>query len=521
MVEASLAGLTEVLEFRSTPSAKNNSDPLSRSILSGEGVSFRKFIFGERQNQKYLLIAIVGGILQFIILKLLFPFPDFISDSYSYIDTATNNMDVNLWPIGYSRFMLAIHQFTNSDTTLLALQHIILELSLIYFFYTVLYFYRPSKITAIILFIFLFFNPLFLYLSNCVLSDTIFTALTMVWLTQLLWMFHRPRPYQMVLIPILIGACFTLRYTAMYYPIINALAYLLSKQRILVKIGGSIAPLLLMIPFVLFTQEKTKDITGTAQFSVFGGWQLANNALYMYGHIDVDSSQLPVDTRELDKMVKLYFKVVKPTDYDFATLPGTYFIKIPYAPLKQYMVDRYTFNDPVSQFASWGMVSPMYNEYAEYLIKHYPLAFARYYLLLNVQNYFLPHLEKFGSYNVGQDKVWPSAQKWFQYKSAKVYTAFKQFPDTLFMVYKPVFAILNIYFAFAFIALLVSGKLRRMETRLKKSVLLVAGFLLVNFGFSVFATPVVLRYQVIPLILLFTFSLLFLEYTDKSIKSSH
>jgi hypothetical protein len=38
----------------------------------------------------------------------------------------------------------------------------------------------------------------------------------------------------------------------------------------------------------------------------------------------------------------------------------------------------------------------------------------------------------------------------------------------------------------------------------------------VNFAFSIFATPVVLRYQVMPFLLLFSYSLMLLELSDQT-----
>jgi hypothetical protein len=286
---------------------------------------------------------------------------------------------------------------------------------------------------------------------------------------------------------------------------------MLSKHSKAVKFAGLFLPALLIIPFIIYTQNKTKAITGTREFSVFGGWQLANNAMYMYDHIEVDNKKIPDDTKELDLLVKKYFKTVKPTDQDFAELPGTYFIKVPSAPLKEYMYSHYTFDDPVSQFRAWGRVSPIYNKYGSYLIKKYPISFAKYYLWLNVKNYFLPHLEKFGSYNVGEDSVSFQAYYWFHYKTPAVNSISKIFQGKLFISYLPVFSLLNIYFACYFSCLLFSGRLKRLDSYFMKSLILIAFYLAINFSFSIFATPIVLRYQVIPLTLLFTFSLLLLE----------
>ncbi len=488
-------------------------------LLSGR--DFLSFVWKEKVNRRYLWITLVGSIIQFIILKLLFPFPDFISDSYNYIQSAIFHLNVNLWPIGYAKFLWLVHKIHYSDTFLLATQYAILQSALLYFFYTIACLLRPSRVSLNILFFFLLFNPLFLYMSNCVLSDALFNAITIVWLAQLMWQIFCPRMYHVIVSAVLIGLAFTIRYTAIYYPIIMGLGLLLSRQNPWIKLAGTLAPLMLMIPFVQFTKVQTKAVTGTAEFSVFGGWQIANNALYMYDHIDVDPQQLPPGSVKLDSMVKKYYSTAPDGWFNFEDFPGTFFIKHSDAPLKQYMYKYYEKEADSSSFLAWGKVSPMYNAYGTYLIKHYPFSFARYYMLLNAKLYFNPFLEKYGSYNVGTDEVDDWAQYWFHYKTTKVRVVSRSLLGTLFYVYPSVFLVLNIFFTGIFIWLLASGKWKHLSPSFKKILWLTAGFLLVNFGFSVFATPVVLRYQVIPFALLFIFTWLLLEFTDsKYIKPS-
>ena len=470
---------------------------------------FQRFILTEK---KYLLIALTGAILQFIIFKILYPFPDFISDSYSYIETNLNHMQVNIWPIGYSKFLSLVHWLTSSHVALVSLQYLILVISLLYFFYAVLYLFEFSRRFRITLFCFLFFNPLFSYLSNCVLSDALFLAVSLVLFTQWLWMLRRPAFSNLVLQGILIGIAFSIRYTAIYYPFVSVVVILFASYRLPVKLAGIALPWMLIVPFILYTQEKTKEITGTAEFSVFGGWQIANNALYMREHIQVDSTVLPEGTQELDRMARAYFRKIPAEQRELASIEGTFFIKVPNAILKPYLEARYWDMDAVGYFRSWGKVSPVYKKYGSYLIKKYPLAFTRYYLLPNTQNYFVPYLEKFGSYNIGWNKVGDAATEWFKLNSNDVHHIPPgEFQGYIFFIYPIFFAMLNLYFAGGFLCFLFSGNWKRHERFTVMAVLATASFLLCNFGFSVFATPVVLRYQILPMILLFCFSLLLTE----------
>ena len=466
-------------------------------------------------GRRYLLLAIGASIVQIFLFKLAYPFPDFISDSYNYIESAVLHLNVNLWPIGYAKFLWFIHQINYSDTFLIGVQYFLLQAALGYLFFFIRWLFRPSMITTRLLFIFLLVNPLSLYISNAVLSDSLFTALSIVWLVQLIRQLVAPNARHVFWLALVVGIAFTLRYTAIYYPLITGLALLLSKNRPWVKLAGTLAPLLFMIPFYLFTKAETKKVTGTAEFSVFGGWQLANNALYMYNHIQVDPKDLPPGTQGLDSMVRRYYKVMPAAWFNFDDFPGTFFIKHADAPLKQYMLRHFRKEEDSNSFLGWGKVSPIYNAYGSYLIKHYPISFARDYLWMNTKNYFDPFLEKFDIYNLEEDSVWAPAQYWFHLNTPAVWSISKDFQGKLFFSYVPLFLLLNIHFAGCMLWLQFTGKIRRLQPSLQKTLYFLSGFLLVNFAFSVFATPVVLRYQLISLIYLFVFSILLLEFTDQ------
>jgi hypothetical protein len=85
-------------------------------------------------NNAYLWIAIVATILEWILFKLAYPFPDFFHDSYGYIVAANNELNISIWPIGYSKFLLLFHIITHSATSLVSFQFFSLEAASWYFF---------------------------------------------------------------------------------------------------------------------------------------------------------------------------------------------------------------------------------------------------------------------------------------------------------------------------------------------------------------------------------------------------
>jgi hypothetical protein len=252
-------------------------------------LNFRDYLLV--QNKVYCIIIIGLMFLQWIIFKLCYPFPDFFSDSYSYIEAAYLRLNVNIWPIGYSRFLALFHWFTTSGSALVFFQYLVWSISALYFYLTITYFYHTGKSTRIFLCIFLFFNPLWCYVANYVTSDMLFISMSTVWLTQLIWFLHRPKLYQVFVQALLMFIMFTFRYNAMIYPLIAAGVFLFSKQQARVKVLGIVSGPILIIPFIIWSSQAAKTMTGSGQFPpILGGWQWGNNALYFRGFIEEDSN---------------------------------------------------------------------------------------------------------------------------------------------------------------------------------------------------------------------------------------
>lgn len=476
--------------------------------------SFFTYLYVENKIYSLLILGMIIG--QFVIFKLFYPFPDFFSDSYSYIEAAARHLDVNIWPIGYSKFLVIFHWFTHSATALNLFQYLFLELSALGFYHTLVYFYPTGKYTRTILCLFLFFNPLNLYLANYVSSDAIFIGLSLIWTTQIIWTIHRPKPYHIIILTAAFWIAFTFRYNALYYPLIAAAALIVSRQKLYWKLVGILAGPILVIPFIIFSSNAARKMTGTAQFPpILGGWQWGNNALYMRGFIEEDSTRFPsAETAELDRIARTYFRQPSRPQDQLAGYVANFFIRQPEAPLKQYMLEKFGHTPDPWSVQHWGMAAPVFEQYGLFLIKRHPFAFARYYLLVNTKNYFLPPLEKLEIYNLGTDELWPIGAYWFGYHSLKMTVVSKKLQGYILMVYPILFAILNLYFGIALFLFLRKKLWKNASRPFNLGIVLITGFLLLNLAFSVFANIIVIRYQVYPMIILLAYTMLLTDQQE-------
>lgn len=485
--------------------------PLRSSRRNSSTLQLLRLILNYKVYRLYASIAIFGTVAQFVIFKGFYPYPDFIQDSYNYIDTASRHLNANVLAVGYGKILEMVHWISPADTFLIAIQYFSLEATFAYFFFSILYLFSTTRFTRIILFIFLFFNPLFLFMSNCILPDVLFIVLSILFFLQLLWLYRYPSIGRAILQGILIGLAFTLKYTAIYYPLLSIMGLWPTLSKPSTKFMGSIVGVVLILAFMLYTTYETRQLIGKTQFSIFGGWQLANNALYMYDHIKVDGTKLPPETRDLDDLVRQFFKTVPPEKRDLEKFSGSFFIVAPYAPLRLYMVKKYRNEDSSSAVKLFGNVSPVMENYGKSLITRHPTAYLKYFMAPNVKNYFFPRLEKMETYNMMQTAVPMNIQDWFNYISNDIWAISNTFQGRLFRFYPLFFFFLNIFFIFGLLSSSLSGELKKISPQFRSIIVLVTGFLTLHALYHIATVPVVLRFQVIPMIIMLSFALLLIQ----------
>jgi hypothetical protein len=358
-------------------------------------------------------------IAEWILFKLAYPYPDVFADSYFYISAAHDHLDINLWPIGYSKFLALFHGITHSATALVTFQFFALEFAAWYLYSFLKAHLSLKGASATIVYVFFFVNPLLLYQSNTVTSDALFATLSLLWLTELLRFMTQPVSFwRLWPQAVLIGIAYTFRYTAMYYPIISALALIVSPNATWKKVTGSLLFLLFVIPFLLYSREAGKRLTGVPMYSILSGWQIGNNVMQMRGEIRIDTAQLPSRACvRLDTMSQAYFDKAGPHFQDYLDgFVGNFFIEGPWnAPLKKYMIATYG----RGTFREWGLAGLTFTKYGQYIIRHYPFAYLRYFIIPNAKFYFAPPLSDIERYNGGSEFVGKDMQSWFGYKSQK------------------------------------------------------------------------------------------------------
>ena len=489
--------------------------PKPALILQPSMQSFKSFLFQTKKTKQYLYFALIACVLQFLFFKHLYPQVGLINgDSYAYLETAYWNLDINTYPTGYSKFLRIVSAFSRSDTVLVATQYLLLQISSLFLLFSFFYFYKPGKLVQIILLLFFVFNPFFLYLSNYILSDALFIPLSLTWFSLLIWVLHRPDTKILVAQALILFLAFTVRYNALFYPAISAIAILLTKRSLWVKTAGIAGSILLIGLFIAFTSNKYKTLSGVREFTPFTGWQLANNAMYAYRYVD-GTARKPVPTRfqHLDGMVRNYFDTTRDLvkHPESQLVASTVYMWDPSSPLQKYMQLKFHHDTLVSPLQRWATVAPLFADYGNWVMRAYPRQYFKYYLIPNALKYYTPPIEFLDTYNMGIDSVSSFAKTWFNWKSGKVKTLEKDFNVGALNFYPVLVGSLNVLFMISVISFLVLKGLKSLKAE-GKIIWLAMGLWIFNFCFSIFASPIALRFQVFPFLVYTCFTIIFLEY---------
>ncbi len=393
-----------------------------------------------RAQKKLIFIALAVAVVIYVPFKYAFPLPDLFADSSDYILWAANNFPVAYRPLGYSVFLQFIHSISPSALFLTSIQYALFILSTLFFFFSADYLFglpAKFKLPALLLVI---CNPILIFQSNLVSSDSLFCSLTIIWFSACLWIISRPRWWNLLLQFLILYCCLRLRYTAMFFPLIVSIAFVVCRAKIYYKLAGVLATALLIFTAVQLQKSTNEKETGTDVFSGFAGWQLANNALYCYRHIEVSSNDLPThETQVIDHCVKAYIDSVS-----ISGGVGYSYLWDRNSPLKKYL-NICAHRDHSDYLVAWFTASVPLGRYGWYIISHHPASFMQYYLIPNTVNYFYPPTEILANYDYRSITLAPETKRWFGIDTDHLDCEFPLLQGKIIQVYPLLSLLLNLF----------------------------------------------------------------------------
>jgi tetratricopeptide (TPR) repeat protein len=458
-------------------------------------VSFINFL----KLQKCVLLIISGiyiGI--YFLLAYLYPYPDGLWDATHYVEAALNNKVDIYWPFGYSRFLIFLHAFSSSISFVVIVQFVLNALSSLFFIFTIKYFFRSNNKYLDYIYYFLsIFSVSVLYLTDSLMSDSLFTSLTVIWITLAIWFTYQNLISNNITSIILLALhiivlifLISVRWVGLFYPVFTILLiFNLKFYNLKSKIALSLIPILMV--FIYYSQQKKEiqERTGIEIFAPSSGCQMANNALTILPYIILETSKIQdKEVREFAEFAVQYDLLLEPFDRPFA------FIWLPQWPLVRFARLKIRQNPNISFDKTWTYLAKnVYGKFGTYIMTHYPISYLRYYIIPNIIATLYPPPEQFAN-------VWSLIvserllKNWFHLdKSVHSNSKIIQKISRYLPAYRLIIWVLM--FSVIFYSFIKSGKIM-LKIFQVKTFWFILLFILTYSVFIVYAAPCYLRYLI-------------------------
>jgi hypothetical protein len=480
---------------------------------------YKQWLLEDKENKQLFWLSLIISVISFTWLKIIYPYPNFMPpDSYSYLAAAQENKFINMWPIGYSKFLRLVSIFSQSHMALVISQYILLQFSTLYCLSTIRFLLSPGKWPFRIIVILTIANPLLPHIANFISSDCLFASLSLVWFTQLLWIIHQPNKKLLLAHSFILLLAFSVRFTALYYPFFSIAIILIKPIPQKTKWLGIGTIALLLLLFIGNTQYEYKRKTKTIQYSAFGGWQIASNALYGYAYAKLDNpATMPYKFRELHTIVNHHMDSIRQLKHRPDNEVAIYYLWNAKSPLHVYMKKKLKSNKESDYYQKWVALAPLYQQYGRLLIQKHPLKFIKYYIWPNLLKYYSPPPKFMGWFNMGRNTVDSIAVTWFGLTNNKIPSHLNDQRIYVVNLFPTLLAIINPMLLFAWLLFVSCGGLKKCTSNIAWVLSLQFLIWLSNSIFSILSAPNELRYQVFPIIITVIFCGLFLEWIVRSL----
>ncbi|SFW89975.1 hypothetical protein [Chitinophaga sancti] len=477
---------------------------------------------------KYSIFAIGISAFLWILYKYYYPYPNLTFDSYHYLMNMHLNTNAAGWPVGYSKFIKIIGSHSYAANLLTGIQYFTIQLGFLFLFITFRLFFSPRKWSSLIIFIFLFINPITIFCSNHILSDSLYLGISAIWITQILWIIFRFEPYMVITQAILLLILFDLRYNSLYFPIITVFAFGVSRIKTLWKFVGIILSIFILGTFIQYTSNEMKKISGVNQYAYSNGWKQASNGLYIYEHYyKKEKTPLNGQFTELDSLVRDYFN--KPHQKVSLFYPdqeitlGSFYMAVGGTPLYSYMQLKSGFKDWSLDFHRTAPYGPLYRSYGNYLILHHLTGYLKYVVFPNSLSYFTPYPEIFNknpeAFSLWMDNIYGKvARDWYKLTTLKVTESYIHFREIILSPYPSIYTAIHLIFILTFILFIYLHGFNLMNRIQIYGIMIMAMMCLGNYIFTVLSTTSVLRYQPSIIAIEFTLAVYFIEEILRSEK---
>lgn len=348
---------------------------------------FIQYLQTKEQKREITILSVLICCLGIVFYQL-YPFPFTYPDTGAYVLSAQSGAFNIYRPMGYSYYLQMVHQISSNITFVFIISYLLNAASSLFFLYSFKYLIdlRNKYIFYSICF-FVFLSPTILFTTNFLMSDGLFTTLTIFFLTTAAWVINCKNNWMIVLHLFSFVLLYNVRYAGMFYIPISMFVLFLAfhKKSILIKVSVLLLPVILFLFMQENTRKNYKSITGVNITSGFSGWLLINNAAVLIPK----AKELPAAKFHTNKeqLLHNYFNTCPDSLFTMERTLTTDFMWNSELPFKQFtFYYGNTFEKPYT--LSWVETGELYSSYASKMILTYPFYFFSHYYVSSFLSFF-------------------------------------------------------------------------------------------------------------------------------------
>lgn len=328
----------------------------------------------------YLLL----GLTPFLALLHCFENPLRTEDTGDYIYVAFHQSLSMYRPVGYARFIHAIHHFFPSQHSVIYLQFLLQYLGLGFLTWVVTRQWNLKISFGFFLLLFLVLNLELWYLSWFLISDSLFLSVLCFFIGFCILLYFNSNSKFYIFnffVALLLGlALFNIRYIGAFSAVFMLILMALNFRRTLaLRIGFCLIIILSFGGQYLYLKSRMNAVSVVNDLSAFGGWVRANNAVAVLPDIKA------LNTNPSDSVLNSIHTICLSFDedtYSWQNIRSTNFMWKSSFPGKTFL-RYYQKVHGISYGESYLAVSNHFKAYGNHLIREYPFAFFKSYLLPN------------------------------------------------------------------------------------------------------------------------------------------
>lgn len=425
-------------------------------------------------------------------LKDAYPLPQISWDSNYYIRSAFNT-DYGLRPSGYPYFLGMLYDLSPTLDQVVNAQFILHYISIITFLFAIHKIFKIRWVMYAVGGLLMLLEPVALYHINSILSDQLFSSLTILALSTLLLYFAYRSPIFLIFHIALMFLCIEVRHIGLFYPFFTIITLLLFSKNIKHNIAFTV--LILVAFFAIHRWHVNENIQrfNSAVYSPFSGWTHANNAIYSLRYADIEANDISDEgVRKTHILIK---KFLDSTGYREEAIGSAYLWtgQSPLNIIREQVMDtlRQRMDDNEAWYTSWYTLAPTYADYGIYIQSHYPLAYYEGYIQPNVATLISPHIGEMGDYYAAPVNDTAILNR-YSLKETDFKGATQVYKNTINEYIIQIYQYLLILFTICSVAFLCRYKSFERASRIALSIILI--FTLTFYGSMLYSSWFMCRY---------------------------